>query len=218
MLKTFLVVGFLAALPVIGLAQDSNDPHIGVTEDGLGPLPVSEDLGVVQPDSTACIDNGGDCSFIFYNNTPGIIDAFTFDTSFTPTANFSPPTSAEAPLDYTCVNPNGYGYFLSCSATLTEVNGVDYLDYSFYGVDPTSLGNPYANGNPTGNPEGIAPGDVFYVTLDGWTNGFQNLTLTNTFSVPEASSVLILLTELLLFAGVVALFGRRLRWTRRFDL
>jgi hypothetical protein len=218
MFKTLLVAGVLAALPVIGFAQDSNDPHIGVTEDGASPLPVSQDLGDVQPDTRACTLGGGDCSFIFYNDTSGIIDAFTFDTSFVPTGSFSPPTSAEDPTEYTCSNPNGYGYFLSCSATLTEVNGVDYLDYSFYGVDPTSLGNPYANGNPTGNPEGIAPGDVFYVTLDGWTNGFQNLTLTNTFSVPEASSVLILLTELLLLAGVVALFGRRLRWTRRFDL
>jgi hypothetical protein len=196
--RVLVFAGSLLVLPIVGFAQ-GNDPHIGVTEDGLGPLPVSQDLNLVQPDSTPCINGDGDCSFIFRNDTDSIIDGFTFDTSF----SFTPPEGTT----YTCSS----GYFLHCSADLTSNNGVYDLDYSFYGVDPYD-GNGYANGNPNGPPEGIAPGDVFYISLDGWNGNFQNVMLTNTFSVPEASSVLIFLTELLLLLGLASLLG--LRWNR----
>lgn len=202
--KALLVFGFLAMLPVIAFAQ-GNDPHVGVQQDGAGPLPVSQDLNDVQPDSRACTLGDGTCSFIFYNDTPGIIDAFTFDTSFS-AASFTPP----ADETYTCDGLE-YGYFESCTASLTLNDGVYNLDYSFFGVEPSN-GDGYSDQNPTGAPEGIAPGDVFFIQLDGWSGGFQDLALTNTLSVPEASSVLILLTELLLLAGLAKLLG--LRWNR----
>ncbi len=67
-----------------------------------------------------------------------------------------------------------------------------------YGCD---LNNPSPNNCP--NPTGLP-------TLSGTFNAPVN--------VPEASAVLILLTELLLLAGVVALLGRRLKWNQHFDL
>jgi len=212
MRKTLLFVGALLAISVVGLAQ-TNDPQIHITEDGLGPLPVTQDLGDVQPDQTACENNNGTCSLIFINNTNQIIDGFTFESTFAQTPSFSPPTSQQDPQDYQC----GSGYFLTCSATLTLTNGVYTLDFTFSGVDPQSDGNPYENGNPNGLPEGILPGDTFYITLVGWNDGFQNVSLTNSFAVPEASSALVLLTELSLLVGVVAIFRRRLNWKRHFD-
>lgn len=198
MLKTFLVMAAMVAIPVMGFGQ-TNDPHIGVTPDGVGPLPVTEDLNVVQPDLPNCDTDTG-CSLIFVNNTNDIVDALTFDTSF----SFTPPEGTT----YTCSSP----YFITCTAILSDNNGVYDLDYSFYGVDPLSMGDPTTSENPNGNPEGILPGDTFYITLAGWTGNFETVTLTNTYSLPEASTVLIFLAELLFFLVLARLY--RLRWNR----
>ena len=200
MLKPLLLIGFLVLLPVVLLAQGS-DPFIGVTGDGLRPMSLATQLNTVQPTSAACEDNGGDCNFIFINDTGEIITDFEFDTS---AFSLSDPSA----YNYSCSS----GYFLDCTATLNSLgDGMYDLDYSFYGVDPYD-GHGYSSTNESGLPEGIAPGDTFYISLDGWSGVFQDLTLTNSFSVPEASSILILLTELLLLAGLARLLG--LRWHR----
>jgi len=210
--KPLLLVGFLGVLPII-LSAQVNDPHIGLTEDGLRPLSLATQLDAVQPTSAACVDNDGNCSFVFLNDTGDLITDFEFDTSPFSFDNPNVPNDGPGDYSYTCSS----GYFLDCTATLNSLgDGMYDLDFSFYGVDPYD-GNGYSSENPSGLPEGISPGDTFYISLDGWNGDFQGVTLTNSYSVPEPSVALIFLTELLLVAGVLALCRRKLNWKRHFD-
>jgi hypothetical protein len=191
----YLAAIFAAILPVAALAQ-GNDPKILIGGDGLGPPPIST-IGHVQPGCNNGFgipgtDQGGDptCTYFFTNNTGNILDGFTFDTTF----SFTPPEGES----YAC---DGSSLGFSCSATLTMTNGVYNLDYVFSGGSV-----------PTG------PDPTFWIELDNWSGNFATVTLTNSYAVPEASALLILLTELLLFVSAVALFRRKLNWKHHLNL
>jgi hypothetical protein len=90
-------------------------------------------------------------------------------------------------------------------------------------VPPSTPNAATLNAAATGACEAVGLG-VFTIEFDGWTTtGLTGLsngipTFTAGYNVPEPSAALILLTELLLLAGVLAVFGRKLNWKRRFDL
>lgn len=95
------------------------------------------------------------------------------------------------------------------------------------GVFSVELSGWTANLTDTTNPGGVGDDGVLYGCYPGQTTPCTNTTglptsFVNSYNVPvnlpEPSAALILLTETFLLAGVLALFGRRLKWNRHFDL
>jgi hypothetical protein len=218
MSKTFVLAGFLAVLPVIALGQDG-DPRILTTPDAITMLQPVTNLNNVQP----CGAESSYCLFDFENTTGEIIDSLTFDVTFT---KGIPDTN---PQDYSVDDPNNPasancgGYFLTCGATIDG----NTVAFTFSGVNPAdgdeTPGQP--NYDPEiGEQEGIPPQGVFFIILEGWTslgsdNFYDGVKFSNSFTtVPEASSAVILLTELLLLGGVLLIFRRKLNWKQRLDL
>jgi hypothetical protein len=220
-LKLLALCGLVAALPSGAFAAKI------IVCSTCDPVPIlltqESQLDEVQPSAT-----NSDVVVEYLNLTGTLIDDLVFSTQIN--AGLSDAT-LEADKAFTCDAPDGY--FLSCAVTYNQ-NGT--LTYYYYGVNPPDyqdlpgvvifediLGQGFGN---TGIPEL----GLFSIELSGWTpsltiNGTQfysgEPTMSNAYNapvnVPEASAVLILLTELLLLAGVLYLFRRRLNW-KRFEL
>lgn len=213
MLKTVLAVCFLVVLPLIAQTQ-GGDPKILTTPDAITLIQPITDIGDVQP----CGAGSEFCQFDFSNNTGAIIDSLTFDVTFAdgiPQGATFQVSDPNIPASENCG-----GYFLVCTTT---VDGNSVI-FSFSGVNPPdgdeTPGQPNFD-QEIGEQEGIPPTGDFFIDLEGWTNTpggpdyFDGVSFQNSFTtVPEASSALILLTELLLLAGVLAIFRRRLNWKR----
>lgn len=195
-LKSWSLVAFLVAVPGLSLAQD-NDPFINLYNDGVSPPGITSGINTIQPGCTSFYAIPGEsdgvptCTYYFVNNAGGILDGFTFEA----TLDFTPPPTTT----YSCTD---FFYDLSCVATFNPTT--DVLSYVF--------SNPNA-GIPT-----TGPNSTFYFVLGNWTGDFSSVTLTNSYSVPEGSTILTFVTEFLLFAGALALFGRRMKWKQHAGL
>ena len=226
MSKTILLFSLLVAVPLIGLAQEDNDPRILLAGGDDGPQPV-QNIGNVQP---ACTDGGisgstylfglvplPTCTYNFQNTSGSILTSFTFETQVN--ANLPFPN-----LLFNC-DQQGLGYFLNCNVMYNSSSGD--LKYVFSGVNPSDGDETPGPGfdNQYNEQEGIPPTGLFHITLVNWSPAFDGVlwgnqlpTLTNSFTtVPEASSIVILLTELLLLAAFLTLFRRKLNWKRLLD-
>ncbi|HTR39649.1 MAG TPA: hypothetical protein VMH80_27435 [Bryobacteraceae bacterium] len=191
------------------------------------PIPLTQTNGALndlQPDGSDSVTDE------FLNLTGTLLDDLSFSTTIN--KNLDPSMLANDG-DFTCVAPNGF--YLNCAVTYDPTSGA--LTTYYYGVNPPDwhdlpvvvifediLGGGFGN-------TGIPNLGLFEVQLQGWTSDLMDgrtqlysglPTLSNTFNVPvnlpEPSAALILLTETFLLAGVLALFGRRLKWNRHFDL
>jgi hypothetical protein len=192
-----------------------------------------------QLSSDVQLNGNSDVQYEFLNLTGSLIDDLVFSTTID--ENLST-TMLTADGDFTCDAPDGY--FLSCVVSYDPSTGL--LTYDYFGVNPPNyqdlpgvviyediVGGGFGN---TGIPEL----GLFTVDLSGWTSNltdpvtgtplYSNLPgLSSSYNtsdaippgsiaLPEPSAPLILLTELLLLAGAIALFGRRLKWNKHFDL
>ena len=245
MSKTLLaILGFLVALPTVGLAgpliticgKRACDPSLLPI---INPIPITPNsIQNVQPKGSS-----GETDYAFINLTGTILDNFAFDMTINKGLDetLGAPTVAKT---FTCDQPSDY--FLNCSVTYNDFTGL--LVYQYSGVNPpdgdpldTEVGQqegipscPVLPGPTkitypvaTAACEALGGLGIFTIAVEGWTSsdsvgGVQLYSglpkFTNAFNVPEPSAALILLTELLLLAGTLVVFGRRLKWKRRFDL
>jgi hypothetical protein len=231
-LRLLALCGLVAALPSGAFAAKI------IVCSTCDPLPVilTETNGALSQVQPGAADSNGDLTVEYLNLTGSIIDDLVFSTTIN--KNLSA-TTLEDDGDFQCVAPDGF--FLQCAVNYDSTTG--QLTYSYYDVNPPNIyDTPGAviwediNGLGSDNT-GIPNLGLFEIQLSGWTgtlsdpnldtpqNPTGNIysappTLTNTFNVPvnvpEASAVLILLTELSLLAVVLYLFRRRLNW-KRFD-
>jgi hypothetical protein len=225
--KILLVCSLAAALPI---AASAAKIILCSTCDPL-PIPITPTnnaLDQVQASSTT----GGDLSLEFVNLTGVIMDNLVFGTTIDTGLSTQ---MLESDGDFTCQAPNSY--FLSCMVTYDPTTGA--LTYDYYGVNPPSfldlpgvviledvIGAGFGD-------TGIPNLGVFTVQMSGWnadltdpvtgqqlygTPGNPFPTFQNGYNVPEASTALILLSELSLLAVGLAVFGRKLKWKHRFNL
>jgi hypothetical protein len=242
--KSLLVIlGFLVALPTVGLAgtlisicgKKACDPNPAQI---VNPIPITpSSIQTVQPTG-----NAQETDYAFINLTGTVLDNFVFDVQINPGLDETPIAAKLLTTIFPC--PAGSNdYFLHCSVTYNDTTGV--LAYSYFGVNPPETGLAGiadSVANEVGEQEGIPActlglwvcqnleggRGIFTIGLTGWTKDlsagdpttiYSGLPkFTSAFNVPEPSAALILLTELLLLAGVLTAFGRRLNWKRRFDL
>jgi hypothetical protein len=227
--------GFVAALPTVVSASTKI-----IVCSSCDPIPViltetNGALGDVQ--ATAAAQDGGDLTVEYLNLTGSIIDDLVFSTTI---ATGLDPTKLQQDGDFECAAPDGY--FLQCSVDYDPTTG--QLTYAYYDVNPPNIYDTPGfviwedlNGLGSDNT-GIPEGGLFEISLSGWTTSLSDPnyinpatglpevlystppTLSNSFNVPvpEASTVLILLTELLFAAAALVLFRRRLNWKTRFEL
>ena len=219
LLKTWPVLfAFLIVLPAVTLAQSvPHDPQI-LIDTGGDPMNISTSINQVQP-STDCpiVGDQIQCAYDFINDT-SLLTSFTFETIINKGLSAETVSSS-----FSCLEPSGY--FLNCSVTYNSDTGD--LKYFFSGVLPADGDETPGTGfDPEiGEHEGIPTGGVFHITLIGWTTNagdgtlYSGLpTLSNSFTtVPEPSSVLSILTELGLLAGVVIFSRNRWNLKRRFN-
>ena len=236
-LKFLVVCGLFTALPIAASAARI------IVCSTCDPVPVlltqESQLNDVQPSDT---DANGDQTVEYLNLTGSLINDLVFTTTINSGLSVS---MLSADGDFTCVAPDGY--FLNCLVSYNPgdglltydyfgVNPPNYQDLPGFVIYEDLVGGGFGN---TGIPEL----GLFSIELTGWTSGLTDTTnpnnpvqlyggeptLTNAFNapdsippgsiaLPEPSAALILLTELLLLAGALALFGRRLNWKKRFDL
>jgi hypothetical protein len=221
-----LLCGLVAALPIAASAAkivmcSTCDPTPIILTQTNGAL---NDL---QPDGAQTVTDE------FVNETGTLLDDIVYTTTINKGLD---PTMLANDGDFTCDAPNGF--YLNCAVGYDPISGV--LTYDYFGVNPPDwqdlpvvvifedlIGGGFGD-------TGIPNLGVFEIQLQGWTDSLTDNTdpsnpvqlyngrptLGGAFNVPvpEASAALILLTELLLLAGVLALFGRRLKWNRHFDL
>jgi hypothetical protein len=217
-LRTLLVMAVLAAFPSLGFATriiiGGNDP--------IPTTPVSTTLNEVQVNTSpfcqngTLLNDGADCEYGFTNDTANIIDSFTFKI------NGIDQTDANQILNNDPCDVTLNAYFLNCSVNYSSST----LTYSFSGVNPPDGDETPGPGfdQEIGQQEGIPPTGSFLIDLQDWNTGtlgndLSSISLVNSFTtVPEASSPVVLLTDFLLFAGVLVLLGRRLKWNRQVDL
>ena len=228
--KLLVVCSLVAALPVAASAAKI------IVCSTCDPLPIlltqeSQLSADIQPNGT------DDVQYEFVNLTGSLIDDLVFSTYIDKQLSTTMLTDDG---DFTCAAPDGY--FLNCLVSYNPTSGL--LTYDYFGTNPPNsqdlpgvviyedvIGGGFGN---TGIPEL----GVFTVDLNGWTtgltdNGTQLYSTLPTFmsgynvsdsipngsiALPEPSAALILLTEILLLGGALALFGRRLKWKQRFDL
>jgi hypothetical protein len=232
--RVVLKLLLVAALPIAGSAAEI---HLCTTCDPL-PIPITvtnNALDEVQASDTS----GGGLTLEFINLTGSIMDDLVFGTTITAGLDATQQAALVADGDFTCAVDTGL--FLNCAVTYTPSTGA--LDFDYYGVNPPSiLDSPGVViledvlGQGFGDT-GIPNLGVFEVQLSNWEPNFTDTNVSpnplytgpNGFgsfqnaynapvNVPEPSAALILLTELLLLGGVLAAFGRKLKWKQRFDL
>jgi hypothetical protein len=198
-LKSSFLVAFLVAAPGLALAQEA-DPFINLYNDGVTPPGINSanGIGSIQPGCTSFYaipgtdPTTGDptCTYYFTNNAGGILDGFSFE------ASLAPNSPVLENIAYSCQD---FFYDMNCSASYNSQTGL--LSYVFTLTDPDG-------GIPT---EG--PNSTFYIVLGNWTTidgfNFADVTLTNSYSVPEESTTLAFAAEFLLFLGAFAYLRRR---------
>jgi hypothetical protein len=187
---------------------------------------VSTQLGVVQPTSSNCDPTTGDCTFVFNNDTGAIINSLMFSVTIAPNLTDPPASDNDLVADnFTCSqNTVTSGYFETCNVTYDASTGL--LTYSFSGVttadnDETCPDKDCELGEKEGIPP-AAPGyPQFRIELTGWLadatvndpmpifpNGLP--TITGTFTtVPEPSTLFVLVVGMVLLLGAVELRRRR---------
>lgn len=221
LLKTAFICGLAAALPIAASAAkiimcSTCDPTV---------IPLTQTNGALsdlQPNGSETVTDE------FLNLTGTILDNIEYSTTINTGLSASMLATDQ---DFTCQAPNGF--FLSCAVLYDSATGA--LVYDYFGTNPPDWQDlPLAVvfedlvGGGFGNT-GIPEGGLFEVQLQGWTSNLtdpdtgQQLysglpTLSGAFNVPEPSAALILMTELLLLGGVLALLGRRLKLKQRFEL
>jgi hypothetical protein len=230
-LKLLALCGLVTALPSGASASKI------IVCNTCDPLPVilTDTNGALSQVQPGAADASGDLTVEYLNLTGSIIDDLVFSTQIN--KGLSASTLANDG-DFQCVAPDGF--FLQCSVDYDSTTG--QLTYAYYDVNPPNVYDTPGVviwddlTNQGSDDTGIPNLGLFEIQLSGWTTSptDSNLitpqnptgqiysgrpTLSNTFNVPvpEASAVLILLTELLLLAGVLYLFRRRLNW-KRFEL
>jgi hypothetical protein len=223
--RVVLKVLLVAALPI---AASAAEIHLCTTCDPL-PIPITLTNGALN-DVQAADTTDGSLTLEFLNLTGSIMDNLEFGTTINKGLSTS---QLEADNDFTCAVDAGL--FMNCAVAYDPTTGA--LTYDYYGVNPPNILDTPGFviiediiGQGFGDT-GIPNLGVFEVQLTGWTpdlsdpnigqlysgpNGFP--TFSNGFNVPEPSAALILLTELFLLGGVLAVFGRKLKWKQRFDL
>jgi hypothetical protein len=196
MRKVWLVLGIFVGMSAIALAD--SDP--GITVSGFGDSiecgGISTNLNCVQP------DGADEDTYFLYNDTGSTVTSVTFATTIATGLN-----TAGVQDDFTCSTNYNY-YFDFCDVTYTASNG--NLKYLF-GL----------NSWDCYGPDGIPPGESFYVELDGWVSGvnvngvpaFPNglPTFSNSFTLatPEPSALAALGLGSFLLLGFVEFRRRR---------
>jgi hypothetical protein len=235
--RVVLKLLLVAALPI---AASAAEIHLCTTCDPL-PIPITVTNGALNDVQASDTTDGG-LTLEFINLTGSIMDNLEFGTTIAALENLNSSQQAALASDFTCDVDTGL--FLNCAVMYDPTTGA--LVYDYYGVNPPSildtpgfviledyLGQGFGD-------TGIPNLGVFEVQLSGWmpnfidpnvapgvylyggpnctdcVNGFAPM--QNSYNVPEPSAALILLTELLLLGGVLAAFGRKLKWKQRFDL
>jgi hypothetical protein len=184
----------------------AQDPRI-LIDTGGDPLNVTTGLNQVQSDGSAFV------SYDFVNDT-ALLTSFLFETMVN--KNLDPWLATH--VFFGCDEPSGY--FLDCSVNYDPSTG--HLAILFSGTLPPDGDEGPGQDSEIGEHEGIPTGGTFHISLLGWIDGGyggllyqERPTFTNSFTtVPEPSSVLSLLSELTLLAGIV--FLSRRGWKRRF--
>jgi hypothetical protein len=158
----------------------------------------------VQPDGTST-----SLVFDFKNDTGGIVTSLTFDTTINKSLSQDQINSG-----FGC--PEDSHYFLSCDTPYDPTTGA--LQYRFFGVNPAD-GDEMSGDTEFGEYEGIPLGGDFKVTLQGWTTGatagdgtalFNGVPkLSNGFTAPEPSQLLLLAVECLLLVSIAGIIRRR---------
>jgi hypothetical protein len=229
----FLLV---AALPI---AASAAEIHLCTTCDPTL-TPITATNGALN-DVQAYDTTGGGLTLEFINLTGSIMDNLEFGTTIAALGSLDPTQEAALASDFTCAVDTGL--FLNCAVLYDPTTGA--LDFDYYGVNPPNildtpgfviledyLGQGFGD-------TGIPNLGVFEVQLSDWMPNFIDTNVSptylyggpdctncvngfapmqNSYNVPEPSAALILLTELLLLGGVLAVFGRKLKWKQRFDL
>jgi hypothetical protein len=224
MLRNHLPVAAIALLALPSIASAIGIGVIG--GDPPGPLLVTTQLGEVQPTSGNC-DANGDCTFIFNNNTGGIITSLSFSMDINPAL-----TQQQISSLFSCTQGVS-GYFLNCGETeAAGQGGTEVLTYLFSGVLPPEAAESCPTGNCAPAQRGIPPDTVptdpeFSIQLTGWlanamvgdTPAFTNgvlPTFTNTFTAtPEPSTLAFLGIVFLLTVGTAQFRRSRLAASRR---
>jgi hypothetical protein len=193
---TLSVLFLAAAIGVIAtpLLPPINDPEILIDSDCCS-IPITSGINQVQPTGAQTV------TYDFFNDTPGTITSFTFQTMVN--TGLSPAAASS----FTCADPAGY--FLGCVVSYDPPSG--NLKYSFSGTNP--LDDDETLEPEIGEQEGIPPNGHFKITLQGWTpdvmSGGQELysnlpTLHNDFTLtPEPAVALTLGTGLLVLAAML---------------
>jgi len=205
-------------LPLVCSAQD---PSIKICSSSCDP-PTIIDLTQTNGALNDVVATGADnVNYEFLNLTGTIIDDLAFTAAITPELD---PTMLGGL--FSCTAPNGF--FLNCAVTYDPGTGA--LTTYYYGVNPPDwqdlpvvvIFEDLTGGN-SGNT-GIPNLGLFSVNLSGWVDDLDDGAIygatvpsfSNSFNVPvnlpEPSTALIFPTELLLFAGGLALLGRKRKW------
>jgi hypothetical protein len=179
----------MASLVDPGMVIDSGDPN---------PIPISTGINTVAANGIT-----DPLTFDFVNDLNQIIIGFTFQTTVAP--------HLTSPNFFSCSS----GYFLHCEADYNSTTG--NLEYIFSGVHPSDHDEACGHDIEHNEKEGIPLCGKFHITLTGWTNatGLYDDThrpgafINTVEAVPEPSSVFMVLTGLLLLAGVAELRRRR---------
>jgi len=209
----------LLALP--GIASAIGIGVIGGDPPGL----VTTDLGDVQATSSSC-DSSGDCTFVFNNNTGGIITSLTFSADIATGL-----TMTQVDSTFSCTQ-DVVGYFLGCNVGYDSTTGL--LTYNFAGVLPPQAAETCPTGNCAPDQRGIPPDTVitdpeFHIDLTGWVAtatvpdsnmmvfpGGKLPIFTDSFTAtPEPSALAFLGIAFLLIVGGAQLRRRKLTASRR---
>jgi hypothetical protein len=184
-----------------GMAMaDSQDPGILVEDGDPTPMPITVDLGLVQPNGQGMV------TFDFINDSGGIVDELEFMVQIAKSLPNSVIQNAFS------ISQGGAGYFKNDTISYDPTTGV--LTYLFDGVNPSDHDEMCPTPDQEINEqEGIPACGVFHVTLTGWVDSamFGNTTLYNgrpTFTAsfmdsPEPSTIAFSGLGLLLLGAVV---------------
>jgi hypothetical protein len=240
--EVFVGCSLLAALPIAGSAAEI---HLCTTgcDPTLTPITLSDDT-LDEVSAADAVD--GTQTLEFINLTGSIMDNLVFETTINQglsTATLSADGDFTCALDTGLFLNCEVAYDPGTGALVYDyydVNAPNILDTPGFVILEDFLGQGFGD-------TGIPNLGVFEVQLTGWTAdltdpnlaaptnptgqlygnppGFSNngYNVTNPIgsgfvALPEPSAALILLTELLLLAGVLAVFRRKLNWKQRFDL